>query len=64
MIGAFALAGAGLNGAILAVIVYRAVTCWLVAAVGSLMLTIVSRRSVTPPAELDGEAARLARGPT
>jgi hypothetical protein len=63
MIGAFALAGSGLSGAILAVIVYRAITCWLVAAVGSLMLTIVSRRSVTPPAQLGGEAARLAGRP-
>ena len=33
MIGAFALAGAGLADAILATIVYRAITCWLVAAI-------------------------------
>ncbi len=64
MIGAFALAGAGLSGAILATIVYRAVTCWLVAAVGSLMLGVLSHRSTTSPAELAGEAARLARPST
>jgi uncharacterized protein (TIRG00374 family) len=59
MIGAFALAGSGLSGAILATIVYRAITCWLVAAVGSLMLAVLSRRSAGSPAELDGDAAQL-----
>lgn len=61
MIGAFALAGSGLSGAILATIVYRAITCWLVAAVGSLMLGLMSRRSAGPPAELRGDAAELSR---
>jgi putative heme transporter len=61
MIGAFALAGAGLGDAILATIVYRAITCWLVAAVGSVMLTILSRRAMGPRAKLRGEAATLAK---
>jgi uncharacterized protein (TIRG00374 family) len=58
MIGAFALAGAGLSGAILATIVYRAITCWLVAAIGSLMLAIMTRRSAGR-AELHGDAAEM-----
>ncbi len=61
MIGAFALAGAGFSGAILATIVYRAITCWLVAAIGSLMLALLSRRSAGPPAQLEGDAADLAK---
>lgn len=61
MIGAFALAGSGLSGAILATIVYRAITCWLVAAVGSLMLAVLSHRSAGAPAELDGAAAELSK---
>jgi len=61
MIGALALAGSGLSGAILATIVYRAVTCWLVAAVGSLMLALMSRRSAGPPAVLRGDAAELSK---
>jgi uncharacterized protein (TIRG00374 family) len=48
MIGAFALAGSGLGGAILATIVYRAITCWLVAAVGSLVLFGLSRQQASP----------------
>jgi uncharacterized membrane protein YbhN (UPF0104 family) len=59
MIGAFALAGAGVSGAILATIVYRAITCWLVAAVGSLMLAVLSRRSTGSPAELRADASEL-----
>jgi uncharacterized membrane protein YbhN (UPF0104 family) len=63
MIGAFALAGAGFSGALLATIVYRAITCWLVAAIGSLMLALLSRRSAGPPAQLEGDAAELANSP-
>jgi uncharacterized protein (TIRG00374 family) len=48
MIGAFALAGSGLGGAILATIVYRAITCWLVAAVGSLVVFGLSRQQASP----------------
>ncbi|MGH9018192.1 MAG: lysylphosphatidylglycerol synthase transmembrane domain-containing protein, partial [Acidimicrobiales bacterium] len=59
MIGAFALAGANLGEAILATIVYRAVTCWLVAAVGSVMLAVLSRRTAHR-ATLEGTAASLA----
>jgi putative heme transporter len=61
MIGAFALAGSGLSSAILATIIYRAITCWLVAAVGSLMLAVLSRRSAGSPASLDGDAAELTK---
>ena len=61
MIGAFALAGSGLSSAILATIVYRAITCWLVAAVGSLMLAVLSRRSVGSPASFDGDTAQLTK---
>ena len=57
MIGAFALAGSGLGGAILATIVYRAITCWLVAAVGSLVLLGLSRQSHTSPARLEPRSA-------
>lgn len=59
MIGAFTLTGSGVGAAILATIVYRAITCWLVAAVGSLMLAILSHRPPGPPAELEGRAAEL-----
>jgi len=52
MIGAFALAGARVGDAVAATVVYRAVTCWIVAAVGSVLLVIISRRH-PPPAALD-----------
>ena len=45
MIGAFALAGTGVGEAVVATIVYRVVTSWAVAAVGSLVLVIMSRRA-------------------
>jgi uncharacterized membrane protein YbhN (UPF0104 family) len=44
-------------GSILATIVYRAITCWLVAAVGSLVLLGLSRQTTTSPARLDADAA-------
>ena len=61
MIGAFALAGSGVGAAILATVVYRAITCWLVAAVGGLMLAVLSRGPAGAPAELEGDAAKLAK---
>ena len=63
MIGAFALAGSGLGGAILATIVYRAITCWLVAAVGSLVLLGLSRISTAAPALLDGHTPGVPGSP-
>ncbi len=48
MIGAFALAGAGVGPAVAATVVYRVVTSWLVAVVGSITLAIVSRRHPVP----------------
>lgn len=52
MIGAFALAGSPVGAAIAATVIYRAITCWLVAVVGSLMLVLIGRRN-PPAAELD-----------
>lgn len=54
MIGAFALTHSGVGNAVAATVVYRAITCWGMAGVGSLMLLIVSRRRAAP-AELKGE---------
>jgi uncharacterized protein (TIRG00374 family) len=59
MIGGFALAGAGVGNAVVATIVYRAITCWAVAAAGSLMLVAMSQRT-SQSAELRGTAAALA----
>ncbi|MGH8995645.1 MAG: lysylphosphatidylglycerol synthase transmembrane domain-containing protein [Acidimicrobiales bacterium] len=57
MIGAFALAGSGVGDAVAATVIYRAVTCWLMAAVGTVMLVVISR--IQPvPAELDDDLAR------
>ena len=55
MIGAFALAGSPVGAAVAATVIYRAVTCWLVAAVGSLMLIVIGRRNPAPVA-LDAPA--------
>jgi len=44
MVGAFALVGSPAGDALAATIVYRAITCWAVAAVGSLMLFVIQRR--------------------
>lgn len=52
MIGAFALCGAGVGPAVAATVVYRVVTSWLVAAVGSITLAVISRRQA-PPAVLE-----------
>jgi hypothetical protein len=46
MIGAFALAGSGVGDAVAATVIYRAITCWLMAAIGSVTLLVVSRREV------------------
>jgi uncharacterized membrane protein YbhN (UPF0104 family) len=60
MIGAFALAGTPAGNAIVATVIYRLITCWGVAGVGSLALLIVNHR--TPEeAQLHGEAAAIAR---
>jgi putative heme transporter len=48
MIGAFALAGTNVGDAVAATVVYRAVTCWLMAAVGTTTMVIISRRRATP----------------
>ncbi|MGH9046661.1 MAG: lysylphosphatidylglycerol synthase transmembrane domain-containing protein [Acidimicrobiales bacterium] len=53
-IGAFALAGSSVGDAVAATVIYRAITCWLTAAVGSVTLLVVTRRHATP-AELDEE---------
>lgn len=52
MIGAFALAGSGVGDAVAATVIYRAITCWLMAAIGSVTLLVVSRREVVA-AEFD-----------
>jgi putative heme transporter len=56
MIGAFALAGSGVADAVAATVIYRAITCWLMAAIGTGTLVVVSRRAA-PPAELDPAAS-------
>jgi uncharacterized membrane protein YbhN (UPF0104 family) len=48
MIGAFALAGSPVGAAVAATVIYRAITCWLVAAVGSLMLVVIGRLTPRP----------------
>jgi len=48
MIGAFALAGSGVANAVAATVIYRAITCWLMAAVGTGTLVVISRRRATP----------------
>jgi uncharacterized protein (TIRG00374 family) len=61
MIGAFALAGSGVGDAIAATVIYRAITWWLVAAVGTGTLVLVSRRDPRP-AELESAVAARAEG--
>lgn len=58
MIGAFALAGAPAGNAIVATIVYRLITSWGIAGVGSVALLVVNRRR-PQRARLHGRAARL-----
>jgi putative heme transporter len=48
MIGAFALAGSGVGNAVAATVVYRAITCWAMAVVGSTMLLIIGHREPVP----------------
>jgi uncharacterized protein (TIRG00374 family) len=60
MIGAFALAGTSAGAAFIPIIVYRLITSWGVAGVGSLALLLVHHREASP-AELHGEAASLAK---
>ena len=52
MVGAFALAGTGVGAAFLATIVYRIITSWGVAAVGSISLFSLSRNQNPQSAEL------------
>ncbi len=54
MVGAFALVGSPAGDALAATVVYRAITCWAVAAVGSVMLVVVERRAA-PCAEVDDD---------
>lgn len=57
MIGAFALTHTGIGGAVAATVVYRAITCWAMAAVGSATLLVISRRH-PPPARIEAHANR------
>jgi hypothetical protein len=59
MIGAFALTGTPAADAVVATIVYRLITTFAVAGIGSIALLVVSRRHAVG-AELEGEAAVLA----
>ncbi|HWE68488.1 MAG TPA: lysylphosphatidylglycerol synthase transmembrane domain-containing protein [Acidimicrobiales bacterium] len=59
MVGAFALAGTPVGGAILATILYRLITSVGVAGIGSIMLLHLSRQKSTTRAELSSEAAAL-----
>ncbi|MDA8071517.1 MAG: YbhN family protein [Actinomycetota bacterium] len=60
MVGAFALTGTPAGDAFAAIIVYRFITTWLVAAVGSVMLVVLSR-SAPPGARLDRDLGSLTR---
>lgn len=53
MVGAFALVGTPVGNALAATLIYRFVTTWLVAAIGSVTLLVVSRSSPEPYALLD-----------
>jgi uncharacterized protein (TIRG00374 family) len=59
MVGAFALAGTPVAGALLATILYRLITTIGVAAVGSVMLLHLSRKKSTPRAVLSAQASAL-----
>ena len=63
MVGAFALAGTPLGGAILATVLYRLITTVGVAGVGSLMLVYLGRQKSAPRATLTPEAAALEKEP-
>jgi hypothetical protein len=60
MIGAFALAGTPAGSAILATVIYRLITTFGMAGIGSAALFLVNRRA-PQRAELRGDAAALAR---
>jgi putative heme transporter len=51
LVGAFTLAGVPAGDALLASVVYRVVSYWLVAALGSLAVVWISHRPVGPPAQ-------------
>jgi uncharacterized membrane protein YbhN (UPF0104 family) len=57
MVGAFALAGTPVGGALLATILYRLITSVGMAGVGSIMLWHLSRKKSTPQAILTPHAA-------
>ena len=59
MVGAFALAGTPVAGALLATILYRLITTIGVAVVGSAMLLHLSRKKSTPRAVLSPQATAL-----
>lgn len=59
MIGAFALAGTPATAAVVATVVYRVITCFGMAGVGSIVLLVVTHRDPYP-ARLGGEAAAAA----
>jgi hypothetical protein len=59
MIGAFALAGTPTGNAIVATVIYRLITSWGVAGVGSLALLVVNHRD-PEEAQLHGDAAAMA----
>lgn len=59
MVGAFALAGTPLGGAILATVLYRLITTIGVAGVGSVMLIYLGRQKSVPRAKLSAKAAAL-----
>ncbi|HEY1829605.1 MAG TPA: YbhN family protein [Acidimicrobiales bacterium] len=61
MVGAFALAGTPVGGAILATVVYRVITTLGVAGLGSLMLLHLSRQKRTRHARLSGKAKALTK---
>ena len=62
MIGAFALAGSPVGSAVAATVIYRAITCWLVAAVGSLMLVVIGRLTPRPvPVDAPGSSTERQR---
>jgi putative heme transporter len=59
MVGAFALAGTPVGGALLATVVYRLITTFGLAGVGSIVLVHLSRQKRTRHASLSGRAAAL-----
>ncbi len=59
MVGAFAVTGTPVGAAFLATIVYRFVTSWAVAAVGSVALVLITRHGPPESARLEGPAARI-----